>query len=90
LQTLLVLADHCVGALERIWMENALLQSEAQKNIMLSAANIKLQSEITERHRLERELIETADNERRRIGQDLHDDVGQQLTGINLLSQGWP
>ncbi|MDB6029088.1 MAG: sensor protein fixL [Verrucomicrobiales bacterium] len=88
LQTLLVLADHCVGALERIWVENALLQSEAQKNTMLSAANIKLQREITERHRLEKELLETADNERRRIGQDLHDDVGQQLTGINLLSQG--
>ena len=88
LQTLLVLADHCVGALERIWVENALLQSESQKNTMLSAANIKLQREIAERHRLEKELLETADNERRRIGQDLHDDVGQQLTGINLLSQG--
>jgi PAS domain S-box-containing protein len=88
LQTLLVLADHCVGALERIWVENALLQSEAQKNGMLSAANTKLQREITERHRLEKELLEAADNERRRIGHDLHDDVGQQLTGINLLSQG--
>ncbi len=88
LQTLLVLADHCVGALERIWVEKALLQSEAQKNTMLSAANTKLQREITERHRLEKELLETADNERRRIGQDLHDDVGQHLTGINLLSQG--
>lgn len=88
LQTLLVLADHCEGALERIWMENALLQSEAQKNAMLSAANAKLQNEIHERQRLEKELLETADRERRRIGQDLHDDVGQQLTGINLLSQG--
>ncbi len=88
LQTLLVLADHCEGALERIRMENALLQSEAQKNAMLSAANSKLQREIAQRHRLEKELLETADNERRRIGQDLHDDVGQQLTGINLLAQG--
>jgi len=49
LQTLLVWPIIASEHWNRIWMENALLQSEAQKNIMLSAANIKLQSEITER-----------------------------------------
>jgi PAS domain S-box-containing protein len=38
--------------------------------------------DITERRRLEREILETSGNEQRRIGQDLHDGLCQQLTGI--------
>jgi PAS domain S-box-containing protein len=40
--------------------------------------------DITERKRLEREIIETSDSEMRRIGHDLHDGVGQQLTALAL------
>jgi PAS domain S-box-containing protein len=40
--------------------------------------------DITERKRLEREIIETGDSEMRRIGHDLHDGVGQQLTALAL------
>lgn len=40
--------------------------------------------DVTERKELERELLEIDDNERQRIGQDLHDSLGQQLTGISL------
>jgi signal transduction histidine kinase len=43
--------------------------------------------DITERKRLEREILEIAESERRRIGQDLHDGLGQQLTGIAFLSR---
>ena len=43
--------------------------------------------DISERRRLEREILETSEKERRRIGQDLHDNLGQQLTGIGLLSR---
>ncbi len=43
--------------------------------------------DITERKRLEKEILEISDREQRRIGQDLHDDLGQQLTGIELLAQ---
>src|SRR5882724_8944619 len=40
---------------------------------------------MTERKRLENELLEIAENERRRIGFDLHDDLGQKLMGVSLL-----
>ena len=38
--------------------------------------------DITERKRLEREILEVSNREQRRIGQDLHDELGQLLTGI--------
>ncbi len=43
--------------------------------------------EITERKRLEREILEISERERLRIGQDLHDDLCQQLTGIAFTSR---
>jgi DNA-binding CsgD family transcriptional regulator len=38
-----------------------------------------------ELHRLEREIVNVADREQQRIGNDLHDSIGQDLTGIALL-----
>jgi PAS domain S-box-containing protein len=43
--------------------------------------------DITERRRLEKEILEISDREQRRIGQDLHDGLCQQLAGIELMSQ---
>ena len=43
--------------------------------------------DITERRRLEKEILEISEQERRRIGQDLHDGLGQMLTGITLITQ---
>jgi PAS domain S-box-containing protein len=43
--------------------------------------------DITERKRLEKEILEISDREQRRIGQDLHDGLCQQLTGIELMSR---
>ena len=40
----------------------------------------------SERERLEREVLQASEDERRRIGQDLHDSLGQTLTGIVFLS----
>ena len=40
--------------------------------------------DITERRRLEAELLEISDAEQRRIGHDLHDGLGQQLTGLEM------
>ena len=43
--------------------------------------------DVTERRRLEREVMEIAAGERARIGQDLHDSLGQLITGIALKSK---
>lgn len=39
---------------------------------------------VNDRDRLEREVLEISENERKRIGLDLHDDLGQHLTGISF------
>ncbi|MDX1952508.1 MAG: PAS domain-containing protein [Verrucomicrobiota bacterium] len=41
--------------------------------------------EITETKRLEKEIQEISETEKRRIGQDLHDGLGQSLTGIACM-----
>jgi PAS domain S-box-containing protein len=43
--------------------------------------------DITERKELEQEVLEAVTLEQRRIGQDLHDDTGQVLTGISLMAE---
>jgi two-component system sensor kinase FixL len=43
--------------------------------------------DITRQVELEREILTVAEQERQRLGQDLHDDLCQQLTGIEFLSQ---
>jgi signal transduction histidine kinase len=45
-------------------------------------------NDVTERKRLERQIIQIASREQRRIGSDLHDGLGQDLTGIALLLKG--
>jgi PAS domain S-box-containing protein len=42
--------------------------------------------DITQRKRLEREILDISSREQRRIGHDLHDGVCQQLAGIALLT----
>src|SRR5256714_8412923 len=54
----------------------------------LKTANAKLQDAIGDRKRLEHELLEITEKERRRIGLDLHDDLGQKLSGIALMLKG--
>ncbi len=48
---------------------------------------LRLGMDVTERKRLEREIINVAQAEQQRIGQDLHDTLGQQLTGISFLAK---
>lgn len=43
--------------------------------------------EITERKRMEQEVLQISDIEQRRMGQDLHDGVCQYLAGIEMKSQ---
>ena len=43
--------------------------------------------DVTERRRLERELLASSEREQQRIGQDLHDGLGQHLMGVSFLSK---
>ena len=51
------------------------------------AANEKLRSEIAGRRRLEKQILYISEQEQQRIGQDLHDDLGQRLAGISYMAQ---
>jgi signal transduction histidine kinase len=55
-----------------------------ERTAELEESNEQLQEEINERRYLEKALLEIEERERRSIGSDLHDDVGQMLTGISF------
>ncbi len=46
-----------------------------------------LMRDLTSRKQLERKIVEIASLEQQQIGQDLHDSIGQQLTGTIMLCQ---
>jgi PAS domain S-box-containing protein len=48
---------------------------------------LEVMEDITERKRLERAIVSISEEERQWIGRELHDVLGQQLTGISLLSK---
>ncbi len=56
------------------------LRDAEQKIIGVSVAL----RDITDRRRLEGELLDISDRERERIGHDLHDGLGQQLTALEM------
>jgi PAS domain S-box-containing protein len=43
--------------------------------------------DISEQKALERQVVDAAEKEQRRIGQDIHDGVGQELTGLRYMAQ---
>ena len=45
--------------------------------------------DITERKRLERALLEATSSEQQRLGRELHDGLGQELTGLSLLARAF-
>jgi len=53
----------------------------------LTEANKQLLQEIEERKRLEKALLDVSEREQRRIGRELHDSIGQQLTGIAFMAK---
>lgn len=53
----------------------------------LRTANAELERAMAERRRLEREVLEIAAQEKQRVGRDLHDSLGQKLTGATYLSR---
>src|SRR4029078_3344247 len=57
---------------------------DAEGNVIGAAA---IARDGTERMYLQREVIEVAAQEQRRIGQDLHDGTGQELTGLAMMAE---
>lgn len=64
------------------WRCTLLPNSPGERPWLLSTGG-----DITERKRLETEILRISDLERRRIGQDLHDGICQQLAGIELMGE---
>lgn len=81
-------AIQCVRAEEAVQAAHDELEARVQRRTAeLTEANRSLQNEIAERARLEREIIQVAAKEQQRIGQELHDGIGQELTGLSYLAQ---
>jgi len=67
------------------WANVIITSLRDQTGVLRGFAHIA--RDITELKRLEREVLEISENEQQRIGQDLHDGLGQELTGLAFLSQ---
>ena len=68
-------------------LNEQLEQRVLERTKELTEANKQLREEMQQRKRLEREILEISEQEQRRIGQELHDSLGQQLTGIAIMSK---
>lgn len=66
-------------------LQYAMERSRAIK--VLSQVNQDLMKEMTERKQLEKAILEVREEEQERVGRDLHDDLGQQLTGIAFVTK---
>jgi PAS domain S-box-containing protein len=64
-------------------VEISLSPLETEEGVLVSSAI----RDVSERKRLEKTILKISDREQRRIGQDLHDGLGQHLTGIAFMSK---
>jgi signal transduction histidine kinase len=70
-----------------VWLLSSLRSFHDYLEAQVRQRTAALTEEMTERERLERELLEISEREQRRIGQDLHDSLCQHLTGAMLSGQ---
>lgn len=68
-------------------VHNELEKRVRDRTTELAKANKELHSEISERKRLENELMDVSEREKRLLGQELHDSLGQQLMGIAFITK---
>ncbi len=72
---------------EELAQLNAELEDRVeQRTLELNTANRELRQKIVERQRLEAEIVAITERVQSRIGQDLHDDLGQQLSALGMLA----
>jgi len=70
-----------------VWLLASLSSLHRELETRVQQRTEALTEEMNERERLEKELLETSEREQRRIGHDLHDSLGQHLTGTALAGQ---
>lgn len=76
------------GALDYVMKDTALLDllPAVVKRALTAIARERALAEADRtRLRLEKEILEVSEREQRRIGEDLHDGLGQQLTAIEMM-----
>ena len=71
------------GSLREIEWHDAKLVNDAGEIVGLLCSG----QDITDRKLLERHVLSIADEQQRRTGRDLHDGVGQELTGLAMMAQ---
>ena len=70
-----------------VWLLARLRELYREMEERVRQRTATLTDEMAERERLEKELLEISEREQRRIGHDLHDSLGQHLTGTALAAQ---
>ena len=82
--------DHKVGteAKDEIGQLSRIIDQMMENLKTITASRDDLNKEIAERRHLEKMLLDIREHERRRIGYDLHDNLGQQLTAISFKTKG--
>jgi signal transduction histidine kinase len=70
-----------------VWLLTSLRRLHNDLESKVRQRTAALTQEMTERARLEKELVEVSEGEQRRFGHDLHDNLCQHLTGTALAGQ---
>lgn len=70
----------------RVWVvwANKIIRDERQKITEI----LSVGHDITRRRQLEKEILDIAERERKLIGQEMHDSIGQLLTGLAIKGKG--
>jgi len=71
------------GKIHEVWITATVLKNEAGEPIAIGTT----ERDISARKQLEKEVVEIAVLEQRRIGHELHDSTGQELAGLGLMAK---
>jgi len=71
---------------DRKQVEAILIRSQQELEAIVRERTDELRKEMLQRLHLEQQILEISEREKRRIGQDLHDGLGQELAGIGFLA----
>lgn len=70
-----------------VWILSRLRELQRQLERRVEERTAALRAEIAEREHLEKVILNVSETERQRIGRDLHDGLGQQLTAAALAAK---